>query len=383
MDLPGYGEADFLPAGHGLDFLSANVRHMVEELDVSRANLVGSCFGGAIALRFAQHYPGYVARLGLVGMTKVIPDDYAAAVPRWARMLELGDRAQIATELVQRFMSPPGTGLVHKHQVVSRLLYGQFMAQSESDIMKSVEHNARLMSHDWYRDEPVPAVPALVCTGEYDTLCTPAMGRDVAAVLPAAAFTTIKHADHLAPVERMPEFCDLITRFCTGEPLTDLPYTNPVEWMGTTLRRPVIPAPSEAAPGAYLRGVRTRTHGWPALGAIGSGHPSVRAHPPVCRSWSGCPGPVARAQRPMPGATKSFGAGAEREQFMVELVCVVPLCFALGLDWFACRADHRAVLLLLDVVGPVLAGVCGLVLLGAGEAARCLTGAVALGPSGV
>lgn len=234
VDLPGYGEADFLPASHGMDFLAANVRHMFEELDVPRANLVGSCFGGAIALRFAQHYPGYVAKLALVGMTKVIPDDYATAVPRWARMLELGDRAQIATELVQRFMSPPGTGAVHKHQAVSRLLYGQFMAQSESDILKSVEHNTRLMSHDWYRDEPVPAVPALVCTGEYDTLCTPAMGRDVAAVLPAAAFTTIKHADHLAPVERMPEFCDLITRFCSNQPLTDLPYTNPIEWMGTT-----------------------------------------------------------------------------------------------------------------------------------------------------
>ncbi|SHL69912.1 alpha/beta fold hydrolase [Actinacidiphila paucisporea] len=237
VDLPGYGEADFLPAVHGLDFLSANVRHMLEELDVSRANLVGSCFGGAIALRFAQHHPYYVAKLGLVGMTKVIPDDYAAAVPRWARMLELGDRAQIAAELVQRFMSPPGTGLVYKHQVVSRLLYGQFMAQSENDIMKSLEHNARLMSHDWYRDLPVPAVPALVFTGEYDTLCTPAMGRDVAAALPAAAFTTIKHADHLSPVERMPEFCALITRFCTDEPFTDLPYTNPVEWLGTA-RRP-------------------------------------------------------------------------------------------------------------------------------------------------
>ncbi|MFG1805461.1 alpha/beta fold hydrolase [Streptomyces sp. NPDC049040] len=236
VDLPGYGDADFLPAVHGLDFLAANVRHMLGELAMERVNLVGSCFGGAIALRFAQHHPAYVAKLGLVGMTKVIPDDYATAVPRWARMLEQGDRAQIASELVQRFMSPPGTGLVYKHQAVSRLLYGQFMAQSEDDILKSVEHNTRLMSHDWYRDEPVPAVPSLVCTGEHDTLCTPAMGREVAVSLPAAAFTTIKYADHLAPVERTEEFCDLVNRFCDHQPLTDLPYTNPIEWVGTTVR---------------------------------------------------------------------------------------------------------------------------------------------------
>lgn len=248
VDLPGYGAADFLPVGHGLDFLASTVRHMLAELAMSRVSLVGSCFGGAIALRFAQQYPGQVARLGLIGMTKIIPDDYADAVPRWTRMLECGDRAGIATELVERFMSPAGTGLVRKHQVVSRLLHRQFVAQSEEEIRMSVEHNARLLSHDWYRDEPVPAVPTLVCTGEYDTLCTPELGREVAASLPAAAFTTIKEADHLAPVERMKEFSDLITRFCTRRPLTGLPYCNPVEMLGTTLRRPVIPAPSEAAP---------------------------------------------------------------------------------------------------------------------------------------
>ncbi|WP_370468559.1 alpha/beta fold hydrolase [Streptacidiphilus sp. P02-A3a] len=244
VDLPGYGTADFLPAEHGIDFLAANVQRMLVELAMPRVNLIGSCFGGAIAVRFAQHYPEHVERLGLVGMTRTIPDDYSEAVPRWVRMLELGDRAQIATELVKRFMSPPDVGPVHKREVVSRLLYAQFMAQSDEEIMMSAEHNTRLMNHEWYRDEPLPAVPALVCTGEHDTLCTPAMGREVAAALPSAAFTTIKEADHLAPVERMAEFSDLVVRFCTDQPLSELPYCNPVEWLGTA-RQPVIPGPTQ------------------------------------------------------------------------------------------------------------------------------------------
>ncbi len=243
VDLPGYGAADFLPADRGMDFLADTVRHMLTALALPRVNLVGSCFGGAVALRFAQHHPGHVARLGLVGMTTVIPDDYAEAVPRWMRMLERGDRERIATELVQRFMSPPGTGVVRKHQVVSRLLHAQFMAQSDAEIMMSAEHNSRLMNHDWWRDGPVPAVPVLVCTGEHDTLCPPAMGRAVAAALPGAAFTTIKEADHLAPVERMAEFSDLVSRFCTGRPITGLPYCNPVEWPGAAAQ-PAIPAPT-------------------------------------------------------------------------------------------------------------------------------------------
>lgn len=253
VDLPGYGAADFLPAEHGLDFLAANVRHMLVELGMPRVNLVGSCFGGAVALRFAQHHPGYVGRLGLNGMTRTIPDDYTEAMPRWSRMLEFGDRAGIASELVRRFMSPAGTGVVRKHQVVSRLLYGQFMAQSDAEMAMSVEHNTRLVSHEWYLDLPVPAVPSLVFTGEHDTLCTPAMGREVAAVLPAASFTTIKEADHLVPVERMEEFSDLIARFCTDRPLTGLPYCNAVETHGTTVRRPVVPAPGGASGAAPAR----------------------------------------------------------------------------------------------------------------------------------
>ncbi|KUJ64704.1 alpha/beta hydrolase [Streptomyces albus subsp. albus] len=240
VDLPGYGAADFLPARYGMDFLAATVRQLLLELGLRTVNLIGVCFGGAIALRFAQHYPGQLARLGFVGMTKAIPEDYAAAVPRWTGMLERGDRSGIATELVERFMSPPGTGPVRKHQVVSRLLYGQFMGQSEEDLRKSVEHNARLMSQEWYRAEPMPALPSLVFTGEYDTLCTPAMGREVAALMPGGRFTTVKEADHLVPVERMAEFSDLVSRFCTDQPLTGLPYCNPVETPG----RAAVPEPA-------------------------------------------------------------------------------------------------------------------------------------------
>jgi pimeloyl-ACP methyl ester carboxylesterase len=248
VDLPGYGAADFLPATHGLDFLAANVRHLLTELSMPEVNLLGVCFGGAIALRFAQHYPEHLVALGLVGMTKAVPDDYADAVPRWTRMLERGARAEIATELVRRFMSPPGFGPVRKHEIVSRLLYAQFMGQSPEELRMSVEHNDRLLSHDWYRDEPLPAVPSLVFTGEYDTLCTPDMGREVAALLPGSTFTTLKEADHLVPLERMAEFSELTAAFFTRQPLTGLPYCNALEALGDGAGPRGVPAPAAEAP---------------------------------------------------------------------------------------------------------------------------------------
>jgi pimeloyl-ACP methyl ester carboxylesterase len=235
VDLPGYGTAGFLPATYGVDFLAATVRHLLSELAVPRVNLVGACYGGAVGLRFAQHYPQLLARLLLVGMTTRIPSDYAAAMERWSVMIEQGETATIARELADRFMSPPGTGRVRKHAAVSRLVHQQIAGQNPEQLRKSAEHNTRMMRHEWYRPEPVPPVPSLVVTGEHDTLCTPAMGREVASQLPAARFLTIDETDHLAPVERIADFADLVVRFCTDASLDALPYTSTPETLGRSV----------------------------------------------------------------------------------------------------------------------------------------------------
>ncbi|MGW0734922.1 alpha/beta fold hydrolase [Streptomyces sp. NPDC002851] len=257
VDLPGYGSADFLPACYDIDFLTDAVCHMLDELGLHRANLLGACFGGAIALRFAQRYPDFLRRLILVGMTKYIPEEYAAFVPRWLQMLEDGRNSDIAQELVDLFMSPPGTGTVRKHAAVSRLLYRQFMARTPDQISMDVEHNGRLMGHDWYRPQPVPDVPALVLTGEHDTLMPPEQGREVAAALAGAWFTSVKEADHLLVVERIEETADLLARFCTDRPIDDLPYCGPVEFVppdGTSSPAPGLLSGVGHTPGEFDTG---------------------------------------------------------------------------------------------------------------------------------
>lgn len=233
VDLPGYGTADFLPARYGIDFLAATVRHLLAELRLAEVNLVGACFGGAIGVRLAQHWPGLLRRLVLVGMTTDEPrDHYGDCVPRWSRMVEEGRVGEIAKELAGSFVAPPGVGPIRRQAAVARFLHQQFIAQSPRELSMWLEHNKRLVSHEWYRPEPLPTLPSLVLTGEHDTLTTPSMGRAVAACLPTARFTTIREADHLAPVERMAEFAELIARFCTDRPIDDLPWCTPLETPG-------------------------------------------------------------------------------------------------------------------------------------------------------
>ncbi|MGQ5226218.1 alpha/beta fold hydrolase [Streptomyces sp. yara] len=229
VDLPGYGSSDFLPASYDIDFLGDAVQHMLTEIGVPEVNLFGGCFGEVVGLRFAQRHPQSVRRIIFGAAANRLPELYSEAVPRLTQTLERGDIDGAAEGLVRLFMSNPEAGKVRRHAAVARLLQRQFMNQTPDDIRKAVEHNIRLVTHGCYEPLPVPRVPTLVFTGEYDTLCTPDMGREFAATMPGALFTTVKEADHLVTVERREESADLIARFCTDRSVEGLPYCTGVE----------------------------------------------------------------------------------------------------------------------------------------------------------
>ncbi|MEU5506304.1 alpha/beta fold hydrolase [Streptomyces fungicidicus] len=229
VDLPGYGTSDFLPARYDIDFLGDAVQHMLAEIGVPEVNLFGGCFGEVVGLRFAQRHPESVRRIIFAGAANRLPGIYTDAVPRLSQALGRGDIEGAAEGLVRLFMSNPEAGRVRRHAAVARLLQRQFMNQTPEEVRKALEHNTRLVTHGCYEPLPVPEVPTLVFTGEHDTLCTPEMGRELAATMPGARFTTVREADHLVTVERREESADLIARFCTDRPVDGLPYCSALE----------------------------------------------------------------------------------------------------------------------------------------------------------
>ncbi|MFC9159405.1 alpha/beta fold hydrolase [Streptomyces fungicidicus] len=229
VDLPGYGTSDFLPARYDIDFLGDAVQHMLAEIGVPEVNLFGGCFGEVVGLRFAQRHPESVRRIIFAGAANRLPGIYTDAVPRLSQALGRGDIEGAAEGLVRLFMSNPEAGRVRRHAAVARLLQRQFMNQTPEEVRKALEHNTRLVTHGCYEPLPVPEVPTLVFTGEHDTLCTPEMGRELAATMPGAWFTTVREADHLVTVERREESADLIARFCTDRPIDGLPYCSTLE----------------------------------------------------------------------------------------------------------------------------------------------------------
>ncbi|OQD55196.1 hypothetical protein BM536_017215 [Streptomyces phaeoluteigriseus] len=226
VELPGFGAADPLPAAHGYDFLAAALRHLLVELDLRDANLLGTCYGGAIALRCAQRYPQHVSRLLLGAMTGRLPQNYLGMIPQWRAMVAEDRRDELADSLMATFVKPPDRR-IPRHSAVWRMLSHQFRTQSGQDLAKACDHNARMLLHEWY--EPIALdVPAVVYTGEQDHLTTPDQGQRLAREL-GAPFATFRDADHMFTLEQDVAHADLILRFCTGRPLTGLPYLSLLE----------------------------------------------------------------------------------------------------------------------------------------------------------
>lgn len=95
-DLPGYGGSTGI-AGDPFEGTIKAVLHLMDELKIARANLIGNSFGGLISARLAAGYPDRVRRLvtiGGVGVPIFNPFPYEG-IERLAEFVENPTREQI------------------------------------------------------------------------------------------------------------------------------------------------------------------------------------------------------------------------------------------------------------------------------------------------
>jgi pimeloyl-ACP methyl ester carboxylesterase len=231
VELPGYGDADPLPAEYGMDFLADAVCQAIDELSPGPVNLFGGCFGGLIALQLARRQPERIARLMLLGVAGEMAPEYVVSARRWTKLADAGRFDDVAEDMIRQFMTPPHLGFVRRRDVVERLLRQGFATRKASTLTKGITHRERLLSHPWSLPAAAPRCPVLVTAGEHDLYTPPAAGRRVARGL-GAPFATIKEADHLVHIERDTDVAELMARFFTDRPIEHLPCLNPVEYPG-------------------------------------------------------------------------------------------------------------------------------------------------------
>lgn len=195
-DLRGFGKT---PLGPGRFSHADDVVALLDHLDVEQAIMVGSSFGGLVALETATAHPGRVAGLILLcpafrGLESTAAAD--AFDEEEDALLEAGD-VQGAVELnIRTWLGPDATAEVADH--VRRMQRHAF------DVQLAAEDSA--VAPGPVRVEVDPAgidVETVIVTGRRDMDHFQAIAAHLAATMPRAKLVALGWAGHLPSLERL------------------------------------------------------------------------------------------------------------------------------------------------------------------------------------
>ena len=204
-DLRGHGLSD---CGPGESTIDDHVRDLIGLLDrasIPVATLIGASVGGLIALATALRHRSRVRRLVLCGAAARIGTREGWA-ERIAAVRSQGLEAIADATLAQWFTpgfaaADPASFRGYRNRLVRTPAAGYIatcVALRDADFRAQAEELR---------------VPALVISGDHDTVVPPAVAREIADTLPDGPWPLVKGGAHLVPVEHPAATAAAITRF--------------------------------------------------------------------------------------------------------------------------------------------------------------------------
>ncbi|MEU0086199.1 alpha/beta fold hydrolase [Streptomyces sp. NPDC006274] len=224
VDLPGWGSADRLPPRMGTDYLADAAHRVVAEAGLGPCHVVGASFGALIAQRLAQRHPGAVASLALSGIADSMTAEQAAELTEQTALLSAGAAGEFAERATASLSPRDRTRTVRRAEPVRRLLTSEFAHCSPDARAKMVDNLWRLQNARMLHPDPVPDVPAVLFTGEHDTITPPEHGRRLAAAYPRGRCVVVTEADHCVHLQRDGEYCRLLLTHFGGGDVRELPF---------------------------------------------------------------------------------------------------------------------------------------------------------------
>jgi len=215
FDHRGHGESVLGQSGHSIENLAADVRTVLEGLDLTDVVLVGHSMGGVAAQAFALHHTD-VARervRGLVLLSTFARTPLAAARP----FRGIAERIAGSVDVAALMRRPDlGTALARigfgREPVASQveLTRQMFAACSTATVQDAI---VPLMGLDLVDQLARIDRPTLVIGGTADVLAPPAESRRLARHIRGARLELIERAGHHIMLERAEELHELLLAF--------------------------------------------------------------------------------------------------------------------------------------------------------------------------
>lgn len=163
--------------------------------------LAGLSMGGIVALEVYRQAPGRVTQLALLNTTWR-PDRAADERKRQLQRVAHGEfQAVMTQDLKPRYLAPQNQTTENRHLIAAMAdrLGPDVFARQTLALMTRESAEAIL---------PRITCPVLVLTGAQDTICPPALHREMAARIPRARLRIIDDCGHLSPLEQPDVVCE-------------------------------------------------------------------------------------------------------------------------------------------------------------------------------
>lgn len=197
MDNRGTGRSNKPDIPYTMDMMAADVKGVLDSLDIEKAHVMGFSMGGAITQTFGVKYPGTTLSLILCGASAG-KENSVSSDPKV--QMDLALIANPLPEMTERDVTIKLLYLLYSKEYVEAHLEELVEDETYSNYPTS-SHALMNQSHaistmDTYTHLPGLKVPVLVMTGDEDVLVPPENSEKIAAQIPGSELILIPGCGH-------------------------------------------------------------------------------------------------------------------------------------------------------------------------------------------
>jgi 3-oxoadipate enol-lactonase len=205
FDTRGHGLSDYPEGPYSIDMLADDTLAVIEDLALDRPIIVGLSLGGFVAQAFAARYPDRLSGLVLMDTGHRI-----GSRETWQERIDLVNAKgleAVAAASAERWFSDAWRA---RHPEAVR---------GWTNMVKRCPPNGYLACCEILRDtdltEQARAIkaPTLVVCGEKDPVTPPALGKELAGLIPGARYEELENLAHFPSIERPGLVSRLLTSF--------------------------------------------------------------------------------------------------------------------------------------------------------------------------
>jgi 3-oxoadipate enol-lactonase len=206
FDLPGSGRSHRVEAPLSLPLFIERTLLVMDRAGVGRAHVVAHSMGTIVATHLAASQPDRVASLALFGPLLAPPEPARAAIRARAAEARQGDMQPIAEALLEASLSAETRA---RRPAAVAFVRESLMRQDPEGYARSCEALAGMEAADPARI----ACPALLVTGDEDTVAPPQAVRMLGERIIGSRVEVLRGCGHWTPVEKPEECVGLLKRF--------------------------------------------------------------------------------------------------------------------------------------------------------------------------